>query len=370
MVGKQLAHRQSDRGYVWLAGELRAAIAAGTIPAGDSLPPTRQLGAEHGVSPETARRAVKELEAEGLVTSEPRHGCRVQARANDPDRGLPVAFVVSEAEEMGLWDAFHRLLFAGLQKAAGDRGWSLLAVGVGGRSGRQVMEQLRDCRACGMVLDSMNADLLEAVGKMGLPAVMMDAWEPEMRLDAVVQDSFQGTLLATRHLIGRGHRRIAWLGPASQSVQSRERFGGFCAGLVGAGLEPEPAFMRDTPWPEVPETARALLARSDRPTAVLGMWYGAVAALVQAAAELGLASGRDVEIAGWTCDEEYDGAYRALFGGAPPPLTMVWSVAELARLTVARLAERRLKPAMPPALIKVPARLRLPEQPWQEEKKQ
>jgi len=68
-----------------------------------------------------------------------------------------------------------------------------------------------------------------------------------------------------------------------------------------------------------------------------------------------------VEIVGWTAEEQYDSAYRVAFNGAVLPPTMIWSIAELARLTIARLAERRVKPAMPPALIKVPAKLRLPE---------
>jgi len=192
--------------------------------------------------------------------------------------------------------------------------------------------------------------------------VMMDAWDPEMRLDAVVQDSFQGALLATQYLLGRGHRRIAWLGPASQSVQSRERYGGFCAGLVGTDAELRPEFMRDTPWAEVPAAARALLASPDRPTAVLGLWYGAIDELSRAAKELGLKAGGDVELVGWSGEEAYDNAYRVLFGGAQVPPTMVWSMAELARMTVARLAERRSNPGLKPALIKVPVRLRIAEE--------
>jgi len=360
MIGKQLAPEQNARGYVWLAGELRVAIAAGTIPAGDSLPSTRRLGAEHGVSPETARRAIKELEAEGLVVSEPRHGYRVQARANDPDRGLPVAFVVSAAEEPGLWNEFYRLLFAGLQKAAAERGWPVLAVGVGQHSARAVCDQLRDCRACGMVLDSMNAELLGAVRSMGLPAVMMDAWEPEMTLDAVVQDSFQGALLAAEHLIGLGHKRIGWLGPISQSVQSRERFGGAAAALAAAGLPIDPKLMPDTPWAKLPEAVRKMLDRRDRPTAVLALWHNPVMDLVLAAAELGMELGRDLAVVGWTPEEDWS-TYRALFGGGQVPPTMTWSIAELARKTIARLAERRANPGMSPTLIKVPAKLKLPD---------
>jgi len=366
MVGTRLARDGEAQGYSWLAAQLRQAILGGAFRVGDSLPPTKQLGAEYGVSAETARRAAKRLEGEGLVASEPRQGFRVLARGNDPERGLPIAFVVAAAEEPGLWDEFTRLLFACLQKAALDRGWSMLAVGTGRRPGREVMEQLRDCRACGMVLDSMNVGLLAAVEGMGLPAVMMDAWEPEMRLDAVVQDSFQGALVATRYLISRGHKRIGWLGRIAESVQSQERFGGVSAALAAAGLKARSEFMLDTPWQETAQAARRLLARSDRPTAVLGLWHDAASELVRTAVELGLEPGNEVGIVGWTAEEQYDSVYRMGFNGAALPPTMVWSIAELARMTVARLAERRVRPEMPPTLIKVPARLRLGEAPKKE----
>ena len=106
------------RGYMWLAAQLREAIQAGEIPAGESLPAVKFLGRKYGTSPETARRAAKQLQSEGLVSSQPRQGFRVLARVNDPDRGLPIAFVVDDTERPGGWDDFHRHLFAGLQSAA------------------------------------------------------------------------------------------------------------------------------------------------------------------------------------------------------------------------------------------------------------
>jgi LacI family transcriptional regulator len=350
-----------SKGYAWLAGQLRHAILSGEIPAGESLPATKSLGLKYGTSPETARHAAKQLQSEGLVASEPRQGFRVLARVNDPDRGLPIAFVVSDAEHPGLWDEFYRLLFAGLQNAASVRQWPMLAVGTVGRSGRQIMEQLRDCRACGMVLDCMNADLVEAVAKMGMPAVMMDSWEPEMRLDAAVQDSFQGALQAVRYLISRGHRRIGWLGKISESIQSQERFGGFSAGLAAAGLSVRSEWMQDTPAEKTASAARKLLARRDRPTAVLGLWSDSASELAKASAELGLVPGKDIDIVGWSAEELYETGYRSLFMNAPLPPTMVWSIAELSRVTIARLAERRLNPALAPALIKIPTRLKMPE---------
>ena len=355
MVVTESITSSDDKGYVWLAEQLRRVIASGEIAPGQVLPSTKELGAQHGVSSETARRAARHLVAEGLLASEPRHGFRVLARANDPERGMPIAFVVSTVEHFGQWNTFYRQLFTGVQKAVADRGWSLLALGAGKRSNREILTQLRNQRVCGMVIDSMNASLLKEISSMGLPAVMMDSWDVAMRLDAIVQDSFQGALLATQHLVARGHTRIAWLGPISESVQSHERFGGVAAGLAAAGLA-RPEFMRDTPRDQEVAAARALLSRPDRPTAVLALWYDTVSAVARAAGELGLVIGRDLDVVGWTPEEEL-GTYRALFKNGPVPPAMVWSATELTRLAIARLVERRLNPALPPVLLKVPARV-------------
>ena len=356
MIGTRSVTSASATGYVRLAAELKEAVATGRIPVGECLPPAKRLAAEYGVSSETARRAAKRLEREGWVVSLPRHGFRVLARANDPDRGLPVAFVVGSAEKPELWSEFYRLLFAGLQKAAADRGWSILAVGIGQRSGLAVMDQLRACRACGMVVDAEHSELIDLALRAGMPVVMMDAWETSMRVDAVVQDSFQGALVATKSLTDRGHERIGWLGPISGSTQNQERFGGYCAAMAAAGLSLRPEYMRDTLWPDVDAAAHALLSGRNRPTAALGLWQDAAAALVRAARQLELKP-KDVEIVGWTPEEQYEGAYRTLFPGAARPAAMAWSIAELTRLTVAQLARRRADPKVAPTFVKVPTRL-------------
>jgi LacI family transcriptional regulator len=226
----------------------------------------------------------------------------------------------------------------------------------GERPAGEIADQLRDCRACGIVLDTMQSDLITAVGRLNMPAVMMDSWDPRMNLDSVVQDGFQGALLAAQYLAGRGHERIGWLGPIAESTQSRERFGGAVAGIAAAGLKIEPKFLADTPRAEALETAKKMLSRPDRPTGLLALWHECAAELAQAARDLGLMPGRDLDFVGWTPREQYDTVYRALFNGSPLPPTMVWSVAELTRVVVARLAERRANPKQGPILTKIPVK--------------
>ncbi len=345
-----------------LSAKLRQDILDGKISAGGYLPTERELASNHGVAGMTARRALKALEAQGLITAEPRRGYRVMARAHDPGRGAPLAYVLAPHPGAQLWDDLHRALLAGFQQAAAARGWTLLAVGCEGLSFDQVVEQLRAARVCGAILDTPGRELIDAVLRAGMPAITVDDWREDLEIDSVVQDGFRGGLLAGKWLAERGRRRIGWIGPVGVSRQGLERFGGASAALAGAGIElpPEMRVVLDDPEsPKGVEGARRLLSRKNRPDAVLALWQGCTASLVKAARELGLVPGRDFDMVGWSTDEDYERTFLPNFNGGPVPPAVVWRVGTLARATIARLAELRAGPADAPTVIKVPTRLKL-----------
>lgn len=57
-----------------VADAVAADIASGRLPKGARLPNERDLGAQYGVAPGTARRAVRELRDRGLVVTLPNKG--------------------------------------------------------------------------------------------------------------------------------------------------------------------------------------------------------------------------------------------------------------------------------------------------------
>ncbi len=355
---------QNGRTSLGLGTRLRADIAAGRIAPGAYLPAERQLAADSGVAPMTARRALKVLEREGLVAAEPRRGYRVLARANDPDRGAPIAYVLSPHPGPELWDELHKEFVSGFQQAAGGRGWSLLAVGCEDRSNQEVLEHLRTARVCATILDTPSRELMAEIQQAGMPVLAVDDWREDLDIDAVVQDGFRGGLLAGAWLAERGHERIGWLGPVGVSRQGLERFGGAAAALAARELEIPPALRQQLDNPESPEgvrRAREILSRPDRPTAVLTLWQGTTAAMVKAARELDLVPMRDFEMVGWSTEAGYETGFLPLFAGGPVPPAVVWSVETLARTAVARLSERRQDAGLPVIKLKVPTRLRFAE---------
>lgn len=63
--------------FVQIKQAVLAAVADGTLTAGDRLPPIRQLAGDLGLAPNTVARAYRELEAEGVVASNGRRGTTV-----------------------------------------------------------------------------------------------------------------------------------------------------------------------------------------------------------------------------------------------------------------------------------------------------
>jgi DNA-binding LacI/PurR family transcriptional regulator len=346
-----------------LAGTLRAGIEKGELAGGGFLPSERELARTHGVSNRTVRRALKLLAAEALISPESRRGYRVLSRANDPDRGFPLAFVVSNRPTQGD-AAFYGSLLEALQDAAGRRGWSLLGVQREGRTVGEVVDHLRAARACGAVVDTLDSELLEEVRRLGIPVVMADCWLPELRWDAVVQDGFSGGILAAEWLARRGHRRVAFFGPALSGADMLvvERYSGALGGLARMGLGHESCLVAEARQGDISEAVRSakeLLSRADWPTGVLALWQGLGMAVARAARELGLALGKDLDLVGWSVSEGASARTIEDFDGLGVPAAVVWSPVEMAELCITRLMQRRADAQLPASLSRVQVRLRL-----------
>lgn len=97
--------------YEQLREQIAGLIATGGLPAGERLPPVRQLAADLGLASGTVARSYQELEQAGLVEGRGRHGTIVQAAgAGSEDQSRHQALSVaadnlaSTARELGLSD--------------------------------------------------------------------------------------------------------------------------------------------------------------------------------------------------------------------------------------------------------------------------
>jgi LacI family transcriptional regulator len=230
---------------------------------------------------------------------------------------------------------------------------------IGNLPAEEVIERVSAARAFAVALCTRDEQTVEVIRRAGLPALMLDQWFEGADTDSVMQDGHQGGLLAARHLVGLGCRRIAWFGSMDRNAHSLARFGGASAGLMGEGRSLPPEMIHRTSDGGELEAARQMLAGRDRPDGVIALWQSYACAVKQAADESGLEIGRDFHMVGWCSEETLESIYLPGLKGGPMPPTITWSIRTMAETAVSRLAERREHPALPPLQIKIPVRLRL-----------
>ncbi|MFG1808601.1 LacI family DNA-binding transcriptional regulator [Streptomyces sp. NPDC049040] len=81
----------------------------------------------------------------------------------------------------------------------------------------------------------------EVLAHTARPVVVIGSLPEPAPVDSVRADSVSGTVLAVRHLLERGRRRIAFVNGPADTVPGRNRRTGYEAALREAGLVPDPA---------------------------------------------------------------------------------------------------------------------------------
>lgn len=185
----------------------------------------------------------------------------------------------------------------------------------------------------------------------GLPAVLIARTVGSANVPVFRGDDAYGIGLATDHLIGLGHRRIAMIGGTDETSTGRERYRGYVVAMERAGLEVRPGWRLPGPRTKQAgfETTGSFLALKDKPTAAV-CWNDLVAiGLMNGLARAGFAPGDDISVTG------YDDLEEAMI--ATPALTTVWN----GQREVGRLAARALLDRLAGAEVETKQKLIRPE---------
>ncbi|MFI1728293.1 LacI family DNA-binding transcriptional regulator [Streptomyces acidicola] len=234
-------------------------------------------------------------------------------------------------------------LLDGLGSRLHDSGLHMLLAD--GRLNRRLGEDLThtftDLRVDGLVAVGTlppSAALHTAAGQ--IPTVVAGAREPVLpRVDIVAGDDEHGARLATEHLIGLGHRRIAHI--AGQGVVGELRRRSFEAVMREHGLS-DTAIVEQGDLTEEGgyRAAVRLLSAAGRPTAVFAFNDIAGVGALSAAEELGLQVPRDLSLVGY--DNTYLSRLRHLW------LTTVDNAShDVGRRAAQRLLDRITAPDRP-----------------------
>lgn len=149
-------------------------------------------------------------------------------------------------------------------------------------------------------IPEVSPHFIELIHKYRIPAVFLNIKEP---FDSVHPDDLFAGWFMTDHLLRRGHERIAYVGSmpnAFEHYSEVDRRLGYARAMREAGREPWiytlPDATVELPNDEPISSARQLLDRPDRPTAIVAYELAEAMAILQTARELHLVLPRDLSL--------------------------------------------------------------------------
>lgn len=153
-----------------------------------------------------------------------------------------------------------------------------------------------------LVFSDVTAGYREKLRSRGIPFVIVDpAGDPAPDVPSIGSANWAGGLMATRHLIELGHRRIAAITGPDDMMCSLARVDGYRSAMNAAGLPIDPRWIRYGDFHPTGGEARAgeLLRLDDPPTAIFAGSDLQALGAIAAARAVGLQVPTDISIVGY-----------------------------------------------------------------------
>ena len=149
-------------------------------------------------------------------------------------------------------------------------------------------------------MQDISQKLMDKATKCGVPSVIVDSHSVDERILSIAPDYRKATADATKHLIERGHQKIAII--ASKTVPNffKQTLSGFKEVMKAHNIMPEPDFYGISEINEETayEAARQLLSRENRPTAIVCTVDSFAIGAMRCAKDLGLSIPKDISFIG------------------------------------------------------------------------
>jgi LacI family transcriptional regulator len=238
-------------------------------------------------------------------------------------------------------DPYFGEILSGIETEAMRSGFQVISSATGFEGGDEAdyIQGLASRGVEALILSprSSDSELKESLARFEGPVLLAQRRVKGLRADVFLSRDYEGTTEAMRHLIGLGHRRIALVGGQTypgHAARERERAWGEAMISIGAPPPDDYFAINDYSLKGTFEAVRGLLARGDRPSAL--MFYSDLMAFagIAAARSMGLRVPEDLSVIGY--DDIELSAY------ADPPLTTVRQVKFEAGVAMARRAIERI----------------------------
>jgi diguanylate cyclase (GGDEF)-like protein len=188
-----------------------------------------------------------------------------------------------------------------------------------------------------VIINAVYPRYLAAVQEAGKPIVIISHEVPELDCPVVVPDNGTGIREAVGHLVGHGHRRIAFAGYLG-AKDIRQRYEAYRDALCAHGLEPDPALLfplEDNQMSSGEDAARVVIGAGMPATAVITGTDANAIGLMHGLATAGYRVPEDLAVIGF---DDVRGAQYSL-----PRLTTVNHPVDTIGRTAADLLVRRIR---------------------------
>jgi DNA-binding LacI/PurR family transcriptional regulator len=341
--------------YLQFKEGLRAQISSGKLKPGMPVLDERSWADEIGLSRMTVRRALVELTEEGFFERIPGRGTFVkQSTPALNGDGAAAQRQIGTIAVVGHFDAlevrhslFYYRIIQGLMQTLNPADAIVFRkVARPADSFVKTVEADRAIKAA-VILGVVDAQLLNALGKLQLPMVLVDSAQPDTRkLDRVDHEGEESCVAAVSHLIGMGHRDIGIMNFQGTPV-ARQRHKCYVQALEARGLKanPEFSYIVDCSSTAAYSAARRLLKSRHAPSGIFCTTDDIAVGVISAAKDECLKVPEQLSVVG----------YGDLGYFCTPSLTTVRIPAEQMGALAARLlSERSCNAELPPRNATVP----------------
>lgn len=369
MINEQLKVKLDEQTgtpyYEQLYQGIRANIRNGLLKPGTPFPSEREFMESLGIARTTLRRALEQLEKEGLVSR--RHG--VGTFVSEPRRWRTLGKIidvgiVTWGEELG---NRSKEILSQLCTEAVSLGLQVHTMRVQSTDVMALENQCSDLKLQGLIsMATQKRRHLEQLAEVSIPKVILELKTAQEGLDHVVIDSFAAVYEGVNELIRLGHKEIAYVGGLLVDVDesngatkqykmaqdSDDRCRAYRRALEDAGLQYRPELYFELPYDAEPVNAwlPTVKAAGKLPTAFVVFSDSLANLVVNACRANGLRVPEDVSVIG--------------FGNSIPEsksgelATGVWDSKEMARLAAQRINERATHGGMSGVSLSVATRFK------------
>lgn len=228
--------------YKKILTDLREEILSGNLAVEEQLPTEKQLSDRYQVSRITSKRALNELEQEGLIYRVRGKGSFVKAKETSATT-IEESFVIKNNKALFILPFLNDLsvgnftegLLPTLQQEQIEVSMATLDV-----FKQKTVEELTQ-EYDGLIYYAEDTDLyLDILVKLSMkhfPVIVLDKKHFELNFPTILSDNVNGGFLATQQLIAQGHERIAYLfGNTTHPQSVKNRYIGYLHALNQADI--------------------------------------------------------------------------------------------------------------------------------------